>query len=87
MREELVALSPDNSGYKRDLFVSNAKLGLFAIQQRNLPDAIEYYDKMVGMMEKLVKMAPSNHQWKRDLQKAQRDLERLKQKAKPNPDE
>ncbi len=80
-RQELVELDPGNAGYRRDVFISTAKLGLFAERMGDLSKAIAHFEAMVEMMTKLVAMDPANAQWKQDLQNATRDLERLKAKA------
>jgi len=67
--------------FRRDLFISYAKLGLFAEQRGDLPVAIRRFESMVAMMTELSQQDPANAQWRQDLADAKEDLARLRAAA------
>jgi len=81
VREELVKLDPANTQFRHDMFISYAKLGLFAEQRGDLPEAIRRFEQMVVLMWELSQKDPANAQWRQDLADATRDLARLRAAA------
>jgi hypothetical protein len=71
---------PANTLFRGDVFISFPKLGLFAEQRGDLPEAIRRFEQMAAMMTELSQKDPANAQWRRDL--ANGVLARLREAAK-----
>ncbi len=74
-------LDPANTEFRRDVFISYAKLGLLAEQRGDLPEAIRRFEQMVAMMTELSQKDPANAQWRQDLADAKEVLARLRAAA------
>ncbi len=56
-----------NTGWQRDLSVSNIKIGDVLVAQGDRPGALAAYQAGLGIAEDLAKRDPANTQWQRDL--------------------
>ncbi len=65
--QELIAEQPDNTGWQRDLSVSQNKLGDALRSQGDLAGALKAYRAGLETMEKLAARNPANTLWQADL--------------------
>jgi tetratricopeptide (TPR) repeat protein len=69
--ERLAAADPSNTGWQRDLSVSQGKLGDVLSAQGRLDDALSAYRAGLAIRERLAAADPSNAGWQRDLSVSQ----------------
>jgi predicted negative regulator of RcsB-dependent stress response len=67
IREVMVARDPANTGWQRDLSVSQIEIGDVLLAQGNGPGALAAYRKGLEIQEALAARNPANTGWQRDL--------------------
>ena len=64
---ELVAVTPNSTGWQRDLWLSHTYIGDVQVAQGDLADALKSYNDGLAIIEQLAKSVPGNAQWQADL--------------------
>jgi hypothetical protein len=67
LSRRLAKADPSNTGWQRDLAVSDNKVGDVQRAQGDLAAALANYQASLAIVERLAKADPSNTGWQRDL--------------------
>ena len=65
--ERLVALDPENVGYKRELHLTLDRLGNICLRLNATDEALAYFERSIKLRERLVETDPGNKEAERDL--------------------
>ena len=65
--ERLVALYPENISWKRDLSLSDDKIGDVLFAQGKLPGAREYFRAALALRKSIATADPTSREWERNI--------------------